>query len=69
MSSVHTNILFFAMPGREHLYGDWQEQLAKQNVLALHMGKRWRMVTHNDVDSTDVGRALQVWRMILEDSN
>ncbi|MEE9311538.1 MAG: GntG family PLP-dependent aldolase [Planctomycetota bacterium] len=69
MSSVQTNIVYFAMPGREHLYDDWNEQLKEQDVLAIYLGKSWRMVTHNDVDNRDVDRALAAWRMILNDAN
>ncbi|MHC4839684.1 MAG: threonine aldolase family protein [Planctomycetota bacterium] len=65
MSSVHTNIVYFSVPGKEAQFDDWRNQLAKQNVLAMYLGTRWRMVTHNDVDAEDVDRAIDVWAKLL----
>jgi threonine aldolase len=65
MASVQTNILYFGVPGREKEFDGWMKKLADQKVLALCLGTRWRLVTHNDVDAEDVGRALKAWRDIL----
>jgi threonine aldolase len=65
MASVQTNILYFGVPGREKDFDGWMKRLAEQKVLALYLGTRWRLVTHNDVDAEDVDRALKAWRGIL----
>jgi len=65
LATVQTNILYFGVPGREKEFNGWLKKLAEQSVLAMYLGNRWRMVTHNDVDGEDVERALKVWKAIL----
>jgi threonine aldolase len=65
LSSVHTNIVYFAVPGRESEFPAWLKQLAERKVLAMYLGDRWRLVTHHDVDGEDVDRALAAWGEIL----
>jgi threonine aldolase len=65
LSTVHTNIAYFAVPGREGEFDGWQKRLAERKVLAMYLGPRWRMVTHNDVDAEDTDRALKAWAEIL----
>lgn len=65
LSTVQTNILYFAVPGREAEFEGWLKRLAEQRVLAMYLGNRWRLVTHNDVDKQDVERALAAWKAIL----
>lgn len=65
LSTVQTNILYFAVPGREAEFDGWLKRLEEQNVLAMYLGNRWRLVTHNDVNDDDVSRALQAWQSIL----
>lgn len=65
LSTVQTNILYFEVPGRESDFESWLKRLADKNVLAMVLGNRWRLVTHNDVDGDDVDRALQAWRQLL----
>jgi threonine aldolase len=65
LDSVHTNIVYFDVPGREQEFDTWLERLKERQVLALYLGTRWRMVTHNDVDAEDVQRALAAWKEIL----
>lgn len=67
LSSVHTNIVYFSMPGREREFDGWLEALKQRKVLAMYLGNRWRMVTHHDVDGEDVDRALNAWREVLAD--
>jgi len=65
MSSVHTNIVYFSVPGRENEFDQWMQQLAEQDVLALYLGTRWRLVTHHDVGPKDIQQALKAWTNIL----
>lgn len=65
LSTVQTNILYFAVPGRESEFDGWLKRLEDQKVLAMYLGNRWRLVTHNDVDDEDVARALKAWQSIL----
>ncbi|MCA8914609.1 MAG: aminotransferase class I/II-fold pyridoxal phosphate-dependent enzyme [Planctomycetes bacterium] len=65
LATVQTNILYFSIPGREGEFDAWLERLREKQVLALYLGTRWRMVTHNDVDGEDVKRALVAWKDIL----
>jgi threonine aldolase len=65
LTSVHTNIVFFSLPGREAQLGDILRRLAEHKVLALSLGGRVRMVCHHDVDSGDVDRALAAWSKVL----
>jgi threonine aldolase len=65
IGTVHTNIVYFSAPGRESEFDGWLDRLREKQVLALYLGKRWRMVTHNDVDGDDVDRALAAWKEIL----
>lgn len=65
LETVHTNIVYFDVPGREQEFDAWLERLREKQVLALYLGTRWRMVTHNDVDAEDVQRALTAWKEIL----
>lgn len=65
LATVHTNIVYFSVPGRESEFNNWMQQLNDKKVLAMYLGSRWRMVTHNDVDTEDVDRALKAWREIL----
>ncbi|MCB9894390.1 MAG: threonine aldolase family protein [Planctomycetes bacterium] len=65
LKTVQTNILYFGVPGREAEFDEWLERLKEKQVLALYLGTRWRMVTHNDVDAGDVQRALTAWKEIL----
>lgn len=65
LSAVHTNIVYFSVPGREHEFDDWMRKLEENSVRALYLGKRWRMVTHHDVDGEDVDRALKAWKKVL----
>ena len=65
LSSVHTNIVYFGVSGREGEFDGWLKRLEAQGVLAMYLGNRWRLVTHHDVDSSDVDRALAAWRGIL----
>jgi threonine aldolase len=65
MATVQTNILYFGVPGREKEFDGWLKKLAEQKVLAMYLGTRWRLVTHNDVDGEDVDRALKAWKSIL----
>ena len=65
LNTVHTNIVYFDVPGREQEFDTWLGKLKEKNVLALYLGTRWRMVTHNDLDAEDVQRALQAWKEIL----
>ena len=65
LATVQTNILYFSVPGRESEFDAWLERLREKQVLALYLGTRWRMVTHNDVDAEDVKRALAAWKDIL----
>ena len=53
------------MPGRESEFDEWMQRLNDRKVLAMYLGSRWRMVTHNDVDAEDVDRALAAWQEIL----
>lgn len=66
LETVHTNIVYFDVPGREQEFDAWLERLREKQVLALYLGTRWRMVTHNDVDADDVQRALTAWKEILD---
>ncbi|MCA8912927.1 MAG: aminotransferase class I/II-fold pyridoxal phosphate-dependent enzyme [Planctomycetes bacterium] len=66
LGTVHTNIVYFGVPGREKEFDGWMQRLAEKQVLALYLGSRWRMVTHNDVDAEDVQRALAAWQEILD---
>jgi threonine aldolase len=66
LSSVHTNIVYFSVPGREGEYDTWLEQLKQQDVLAMYLGNRWRLVTHHDVGNNDITKALQAWQSILK---
>ncbi|MBZ0135970.1 MAG: aminotransferase class I/II-fold pyridoxal phosphate-dependent enzyme [Planctomycetes bacterium] len=65
LETVHTNIVYFDVPGREHEFDAWLGRLRERRVLAMYLGTRWRMVTHNDVDADDVQRALAAWKEIL----
>lgn len=65
IESVHTNIVYFSVPGREGEFDEWLQRLAERQVLAMYLGSRWRLVTHNDVDTEDVDRALAAWQEIL----
>lgn len=65
VSTVHTNIVYFSVPGREGEFDNWLKALEQRKVLAMYLGSRWRMVTHHDVDGQDVDRALQAWREVL----
>ena len=66
LETVHTNIVYFDVPGRESEFDVWLERLREKQALALYLGTRWRMVTHNDVDTDDVQRALTAWKEVLE---
>lgn len=66
LSSVQTNIVYFAVPGREPEFDRWMARLEEQQVRALYLGNRWRLVTHHDVDDGDVQRALSAWAQILK---
>ena len=65
LATVHTNIVYFSVPGRESEFDEWMQRLNDKKVLAMYLGSRWRMVTHNDVDAEDVDRALAAWQEIL----
>jgi threonine aldolase len=65
LKTVQTNILYFSVPGREREFDGWLDRLKEKQVLALYLGARWRMVTHNDVDGDDVDRALAAWKEVL----
>ena len=65
LSSVQTNIVYFAVPGREAQFDEWMKRMEQQRVKALYLGNRWRLVTHHDVDEEDVQRALAAWAQIL----
>lgn len=65
LDTVHTNIVYFDVPGREQEFDNWLGRLKEKKVLALYLGTRWRMVTHNDVGADDVQRALTAWKEIL----
>lgn len=66
LSSVQTNIVFFGVPGREADFAQWQQKLKDQNVLAMALGGRWRLVTHHDVDAQDCDRALKAFAALLK---
>jgi threonine aldolase len=60
LDTVETNIVNIAL---EHLSVGWDEladRLRRRHVLANPplVGGMWRLVTHRDVDSTDVGRLI-----------
>lgn len=65
LSSVQTNLVFFAIPGREADFPAWQQRLKDQKILAMVLGNRWRLVTHNDVDAQDCERALAAFKALV----
>lgn len=65
LSTVQTNIIYFSVPGREPHFPEWLDKLKQQNVLAMTLGNRWRLVTHNDVDAQDCNRALAALSTLL----
>ncbi|MBK9975584.1 MAG: aminotransferase class I/II-fold pyridoxal phosphate-dependent enzyme [Planctomycetes bacterium] len=65
LSTVQTNIIYFSVPGREAQFPQWLDKLKQQNTLAMTLGNRWRLVTHNDVDAQDCERALGAFKALL----
>lgn len=65
LATVQTNIIYFSVPGREAQFPQWLERLKQQKVLAMTLGNRWRLVTHNDVDAQDCERALSAFQSVL----
>jgi len=65
LSTVQTNIIYFSVPGRETQFPQWLDKLKQQNVLAMTLGNRWRLVTHNDVDAQDCERAVAGFKAVL----
>ena len=68
MEGLQTNMVWFSIAGRENEFPSMQAALAEAGVLALHLGRRWRMVCHNDVDASDVSRAVDAWGSLMSAS-
>lgn len=65
LATVQTNIIYFSVPGRESQFPQWLDRLKQQKVLAMTLGNRWRLVTHNDVDAQDCDRVLAAFKAML----
>jgi threonine aldolase len=65
LSTVQTNIVFFALPGREKELPALIQKLEEQKVKALALSGRVRMVTHHDIDQEDVDRVLKACKHAL----
>jgi threonine aldolase len=62
LEGVRTNIVFVDVSGTGHSALEWATALAGNGLLVTMIGHRVRMLTHVEVTSADVDRALDAWR-------
>jgi len=61
VTAPETNIVFAAVPDAWGMI----ERLRDEGVLATMVAGKVRMLTHVDVDATDIDRALDAWRRVM----
>ncbi|MCC6446038.1 MAG: low specificity L-threonine aldolase [Armatimonadetes bacterium] len=65
MASVQTNILYFQVGHPRYTAEQLVQRLAREGILCLNLDARSvRLVTHKDVDSEDIDRALEVLEQV-----
>ena len=62
---VQTNIIIFDLSHPEYTISDFLDKLREQGILALPTRGGIRFVCHKDVDDTDVDRAVETFRRLL----
>lgn len=61
---VPTNIVFVDVSGANHSPSVWMECLAAEQVYVTVVPGRVRMLTHHDIDGSDIEAALTAWRKV-----
>ncbi len=61
-AAVPTNIVFVDVAGTGRTPAEWTARLAAEGLLVGVVAGKVRMLTHRDVDSTDIAAALAAWK-------
>jgi threonine aldolase len=64
-ATIETNIIIFNFSHPQLSVDEFLKELKNRGILALALTGGIRLVTHKDVDDTDVARAIEAFRQIL----